>query len=107
MGSAVESFRIPGVERPELVDHPAIVTARGCRRLRRLARCDVPKAFRLIDTLVHQQIDVVEEELAALVRSDGPQRLPGHERRGLLENPGIAKRGASHEDARDTAIAQP
>ena len=70
VGSVVDALRVPGVQRAQLVDDPAVVTARGARR--RSGRSapagrDVPEALGLVGAFVQQQLDVVEQELPALL----------------------------------------
>ena len=63
-------LRVPGAQRAQLVDHPAVAAARRAIVARRVAlvvlRRDVAEALGLTLALVQQQIDVVEQELPAL-----------------------------------------
>src|SRR6186713_3563859 len=77
MRAVVDAFRIPGIQRPQLVDNPAIVASRGlstlgCRAKGRGIRAwrDVPEARGLARPLVQQQVDVLEQELSALGHGD-------------------------------------
>jgi hypothetical protein len=65
--AVLEALRVPGPERPKLVDHPAIVSYRGPFVL--LAdRCGrrVPESIRLVHSFRAEQFDVIEQEPATV-----------------------------------------
>jgi hypothetical protein len=55
---------------------------------------------------VEQQVDVLEQELAALGHRDLARRLAARQRRRLLEDPRVAQRAAADEHARHPALPQ-
>src|SRR6202171_2676296 len=63
--AVVEALGVPGAESTELVDHPAMVRSGVCRA-DRLGLGHMAEARRLMNPLVHQQLDVLEEELTAV-----------------------------------------
>ena len=64
-----------------LMTHRSWPRAGSWRRETRLSGRDVAEAFGLVEPLVHQQIDVVEQELSALRRRDLTRRPAGSRRR--------------------------
>ena len=105
----LKTLRVVGRERADLVDDPAIVrrprSSRGSPAA--CARGDVTKTLGLANPLVQQQIDVVEQEPAAIVERDTARGgRPAGEVRRLRQNPRVAQHAASDEHARDPA-AQP
>src|SRR4029079_1527437 len=110
MRSVVEALRVPRVQRAQLVDHPSVVTSRGIAALGcRLTgvgtrRGGVAEAFVLARALVEQQLDVLEQECAALLVRDVARHFTARHGGRLLENPWVAKRAAPDEDARDAGI---
>ena len=56
------------------------------------------KPLWLVFTLIEQQIDVVEQELASFAHRDGAWLVPGGEIRRLRENPRIAEDTAADEN---------
>ena len=68
IGSAFKALRVPGTQRAEFIDDPALATARLFRRFFDLARSDVPESGGFIDALCQQQVEVVEQKLAALLK---------------------------------------
>ena len=89
MRSVLEALRVPRVQRAQLVDDPSLAPARRCR-LSSLSRSDVPEPLRFVDTLVDEQIDVVEKEPGAFLGGDFVRQASFGELAGLLEDPGIA-----------------
>ena len=91
---ALEALGVPGAERAELVDHPALAAARR-GRASAPDRRDVPEAFGFPVAVVEQQVDVVEQELPALLAAS-PRAARGP-RAGRAPAPGstdcAARRG--------------
>ena len=71
------------------------------------AGCFVPEAFGVAQALLHQQVDVVEQEASAVGGGNGSRRSAGGEIRGLRENPRIAEDAAAYEHAVDALGAVP
>src|SRR5688572_27735189 len=63
VGAVVEPLRIIRTERAEFVDHPAVVVHAG--------------TLLVAHTLVHQEIDVIEQEAAAVLHADLTHRATG------------------------------
>ena len=104
--SVVEPFRVPRAQRAQLVDDPALVAARRRvarrHRLARARRAGSPRPRRRRSC--EQQIDVVEQELAALLERDRRAAArPGRQIGGLREDPRIAQHAAPDEHAADAA----
>ena len=78
----------------------------GVDAARRLARRDVPEPVGLTEALVHEQIDVIEQELATLDGGNLAQRAAGREVGRLLEDPRIAERAAADKHAADAGAAE-
>src|SRR5258708_6385897 len=112
VGPVVEALRVPGVEGPQLVDDPTIVSARGVAARGVWAEgleprgSDVTETFGFPDPLVQQEIDVFEEKLAALGVADCARRVAARDGGSLLEDPWIPERAPSHEHARNTAVQE-
>ena len=78
LGASVESFRVPGPERPQFVDDPAFVRLAGSlpptladvRPGRGVAESRV-----LVNTLPHEEVDVLEKESASLGVGDVGERF--------------------------------
>ena len=70
----------------------------------RPARRDVAKALLLVFALIEQEIDVVEQELAALAHRHHSRRTSGDNIRRLREDPGIAEDTAADEHTTDTGL---
>src|SRR5688572_9630021 len=94
MGAAVEALRIPAAQRPDLVDHPAFAPSR-------LVVCEhrtgsgMTKAVRLVDPFVEQQLDIVEQKLAAIRHRHLTRRPPGSNVGRLREDPWVAEYAAA------------
>ena len=58
----------------------------------------------LVFTLIEQQIDVVEQELASFAHRDGSRLVPGDNILRLRENPRIAEDTAADEYAADAGL---
>src|SRR4029453_3296577 len=81
--SVLEAFGVPRAERAKLIDDPAIV--RLCARL--------------IDSLAQEELDVVNQETAALLERDGTRRVAGDDIARLGEDPGIPQHAPADQDA--------
>ena len=100
VGAAVEALRVPGAERAQLVDHPALAAARpGVGGFDRLSRRLVAEPGALVLVAVHQQVDVVEQEPRPVGGGDLAHRPAGDQVLGLRQDPRIAQHAAAHEHA--------
>ena len=61
----------------------------------------MPEPGRLVHALVPQQLDVLEQEAAAIGERDVARRAPGRQIGGLRQNPGIAQDAAADQHAFD------
>ena len=98
-------LRVPGAQRAQLVDHPAIAPARRAIVARRVAlvvlRRDVAEALGLALALAQQQIDVVEQELPALLHRDDARRAARERSSACARIHGIAQHAAADQHAAD------
>ncbi len=69
------------------------------------ARCNVAEALLLVFALIEQEIDVVEQKLAALVHRDGSRRTSGDDIGSLGENPWIAEDTTADEHTIDARFS--
>ena len=108
MRSVVQSLGVPGVQRPQLVDDPAVVPPRRALRLLStlLAGRNVTEAFFFVQALLLQHLDVGEQELGTIGIGYLARCASSREIRGLPENPWIAQRAAADENARHTRVPE-
>src|SRR5258705_6123748 len=70
VGPGLDSPRIPGAQRAQLVDDPALASPGLARLARLIGARDVTEAFGFTHALADQEVDVVEEKLPALGERD-------------------------------------
>src|SRR5688572_30136426 len=97
---AFQALCIPGAQSPEFVDDPPVVpvTLALTPRFFR-ARRHVPKPRVLVYPLVEQQLDVIEQELSALLERHCPHGQAVEQILRLRQNPRVAKHAAPDEHA--------
>src|SRR4249920_3866939 len=99
MRSVLEALRIPGAERPKLVDDPALAAA-GRRGDRILAWRGVPEPGALSGALVQKQLEIGEQEPAPLLERNQRRRRAARGLGRLPEDPRIAQGTAADKDPR-------
>ncbi len=85
MRPVLEAFGVPGGERAQLIDHPAVVRHHA----------------RFVHTLLHEQVNVVEQEASAIFERDRTRGASREQIVRLCEDPRIAQHAAADEHAFD------
>src|SRR5947209_1691902 len=106
MGPVVEPLRIPGTERTNLVDDPAIVTSRFGARDSGLGARDsgferMPESFGFTNAFAEEQADIIEQKPAAILERHLARRAAGRQISRLRQNPGIPQHTSTDEHAFD------
>src|SRR5688500_498482 len=81
-GAPIEALRVPGAQCPELVDHPAVTSPRRFLIASGSWR-DVTKTFGFGRFVIEQQLDILQQEPAALLERDVAHRTARGEVRRL------------------------
>ncbi len=88
MRAVVQSLREPRTERAQFIDHPLVVRQRA----------------RVVGPLEHEQIDVLEQESAALLRRHGARRSSIDQIGRVRQDPRIPEHASAHEHALDAGL---
>jgi hypothetical protein len=67
----------------------------------------VAEAVGFVHSLVEQQVEVLEQEFAAILHGDRRRASSGRKIRGLAEDPWIPECAAADEHAADVLVSEP